>query len=179
MNIALVRHFKVQPAAGRKWLAPDQFRQWTADYDRAELEVAPLPDDGTRWDVCLCSDLSRAVRTASVIYPGTAIRTPHLREIELHPVMRSGVKLHLNLWLLLARMAWLVSHPSQEETKAKARERARLFVDVLERDYPNRNVLVVSHGAFMRLLAKELTSRGCKGEGFLVPRNGELYVYKR
>lgn len=35
------------------------------------------------------------------------------------------------------------------------------------------------HGAFMKLLDRELRRRGYKGKRMINPRNGQLYVYEK
>lgn len=41
------------------------------------------------------------------------------------------------------------------------------------------NILVVTHGAFMNVLTRELSHRGYKGKSLIRPRNGAIYIYEK
>lgn len=74
------------------------------------------------------------------------------------------------MWLLMGRLAWYFSHSSQVERRSETLDRAKQILDWIEERYRNRNVLVVSHGAFMKVLTQELSRRGYRGKGFVKPR---------
>ncbi|WP_019636556.1 histidine phosphatase family protein [Paenibacillus fonticola] len=90
-------------------------------------------------------------------------------------------KVHLNLWLLLGRFGWLLEHRSQEN-KQFTIERARTFLNMIEANKHKRShnqVLIVTHGAFMKVLRHELLHRGYIGDRFSTPRNGEIYIFEK
>jgi broad specificity phosphatase PhoE len=180
MKIGLVRHFKVIHQLDRNWMSSDQFNSWVEAYNNAEIEQADLNDSFSEWNVCISSDLSRAIQTAETIYPGPIIATNRLREIEVQSIHPLGnVKLHYYIWLLIGRLAWYFSHSSQVERRSETLDRAKEILDWIEERYRNRNVLVVSHGAFMKVLTQELSRRGYRGKGFVKPRNGAMYIFEK
>ncbi|RUS46225.1 histidine phosphatase family protein [Cohnella sp. AR92] len=177
--IGLIRHFKVLHKPQRRWMTGPQFTRWVEQYDQGAIRSVPLASSDIEWDVCYCSPLSRATRTAAFLFDGPLIVSDHLREIGIHAVSGARIRMPLTLWLGLARLAWLFSHRSQVEGKKNVRLRAERIIDEIERRYPSSNVLIVSHGAFMRVLDKALHSRGYSGRTDLPPRNGKLYLFRR
>jgi Fructose-2,6-bisphosphatase len=179
-KIGFVRHYEVMHKPVGKWMTAAQFNDWVEQYDKAELRTLKPDVGGIEWEVCFSSHLSRATRTADSIFKGKIILSEQLREIGIHAVSaRTRIKLPLSLWLILARLAWYVSHRSQEEGKVQTISRARRFIESIERDYGASNVLIVSHGAFIKVLAKELRLRGYKGKTGIIPKNGRLYAFMK
>ncbi|OPA73764.1 phosphoglycerate mutase [Paenibacillus selenitireducens] len=179
MKIGLVRHFKVTYTAQNSWMTADQFNQWVEAYNQSDVYPSANPNKGQAWDICISSDLLRAVATAEQIYQGPVVTTDQLREIKMNAVNQSNIKLHYNLWLLMGRVAWYFSHKSQAEGRMDTQLRAQQVINRIEDNYKDANVLVVSHGAFMKELTDELIRRGYRGKGFIKPENGKLYVYSR
>lgn len=180
MKIGLVRHFKVAFKTEHAWLTPDRFEAWINQYNTADVIPNEMDWDGTEWEICFSSDLIRAERTADLIFAGTAIRLPALREIWLEPMFRSRIKLHYNLWLLLSRVGWFFSHRSQAESRKHTEARAADVVSFLE-SLPQSNILVVTHGAFMNALGRELKRRGyeARTKMKMKPDNGVLYSFEQ
>jgi len=176
MKIGLVRHFPVQCKPEKKWMSSADFNHWVEQYDQAEVILADPPNDNTVWDLCVSSDLSRAVATAEHIYKGRIITTHRLREIGMRSVLQSNVKLPHIVWMILSRLAWLCSHSSQEETKQQTLSRVKEVIDWIEAENQS-NVLVICHGALMKVVHKELVQRDYKGKVEWKPQNGKLYVY--
>ena len=181
MKIGIVRHFKVAYQPGRKRMTVDQFNEWVEQYNKSNILPGNFDSSGHEWNVCLSSDLPRAVHTATQIYSGDIIYTEQLREVEISTTSRTGIKLHRYVWLGLGRIAWYVGHSSQSESRASTILRTNEVIELLERDYGSSNVLLVTHGAFMKVLTQQLSLRGYNGNGkrILHPRNGELYVYEK
>lgn len=180
MKIGLVRHFKVIHKLDWKWMTSDQFNAWVEAYNNAVIEQSDLDYDYSEWNVCISSDLPRAIQTAEMIYPGPIIATNRLREIEVQSIHSLGnLKLHYHMWLVMGRLAWYLSHRSQAERRSETRKRAGHIIDWIEVHYRDRNVLVVSHGAFMKVLTQELHNRNYRGQGFVQPRNGAMYIFEK
>ncbi|BFH68461.1 MAG: histidine phosphatase family protein [Paenibacillus dendritiformis] len=177
MNIGFVRHFKVASQPDNRWMTPEQFNQWVERYNHSDVHAGAFLDCDLKWDVCLSSDLYRAAKTAQLIYGGPVILTAQLREIGMSWPGSSQLRLHYYAWQMMARLAWYLSHPSQEESRRESVMRARQFIDHIEENYRQSNVLVVSHGAFMKCLIQELLRRGYKGKRPYKPKNGKLYTY--
>lgn len=179
MRIGIVRHFKVAHQPGRERISGEQFNAWVEEYNQSDIELGECSSPEQVWDVCLSSDLHRAVCTATQIYSGDIIYTMQLREIEIAATSRTGIRLHRSVWLGLGRIAWYWGHSSQPESRAITLLRTTNVIERLERDFGSSNVLLVTHGAFMKVLAQQLTRRGYNGKRIVHPRNGELYVYEQ
>lgn len=179
MRMGLVRHFKVlQEYRNFKWVSSYEFKEWQESYDTADIELGRPDAAKEKWDICFSSDLPRAVRTAEHIYKGEIIKTPLLREISVRPFSAKDIKLPFLIWTILARVAWFFSHKSQPEGRDSTKKRVKEFVSwALSFDKPK--ILVVSHGALMWVIRKELIKGGFKGKRFLNVPNGALYVYER
>jgi broad specificity phosphatase PhoE len=174
MRIGVIRHFKVNHKPKSEMMNSGQFNEWIEAYNYSGV----IPPDNINcdddWDICFSSNLKRAEVTAGLIYSGTIIKINNLREVEIKISKSTGIKLHYIIWLLINRIGWHFSRKSQDETNSRAKKCINL---VETSNY--QNVLLVSHGAFMRYLHKELRRRKYKGKMRLVPRNGELIVYTK
>lgn len=101
-----------------------------------------------------------------------------LREISMYPLFKKNMKLPFLLWAFLVRTAWLINHQSQQETKFDVEQRIHSVLDQIIQNQ-NDNILIVSHGAFMMMMSKELLRRGFKGKKITRPENGKLYIFEK
>nr|WP_251376991.1 histidine phosphatase family protein [Paenibacillus sp. YPG26] len=123
--------------------------------------------------------MTRAIHTAGTIHQGDIIITEELREIDIRPFFNRNLKLHLNMWLILGRVGWILRHRSQED-KILTMDRAKKIITMIEdRHEKNEKVLIVTHGAFMTVLRRELINRGYKGGSFTKPVNGKIYKFSK
>ena len=76
------------------------------------------------------------------------------------------------------RIAWLISHKSQLESISDLKKRINAVLDEILSGGDANNVLIVSHGALLIYMRKELLNRGFKGPKYKTPANGKLYVYE-
>ena len=178
MKIGLVRHFRVKMKypSRRKLISQNEVMDWFRKYDRSEIEEAKTDLQGIHWDKCYSSDLPRAAATARLIYKGPVLETEVLRELKLQPIFKKDVKLPFWLWPVIIRIAWYFNHKSQIKHKLESLERIRRFIDEML-THKSENILIVSHGAIMRYLRKELLKHGLKGPKFRMPLNGVLYIF--
>lgn len=178
MIIGLVRHYKVAYKPEYEWMTSKEFNQWVKNYDLSEIHIPNQSiTNHVQWDVCISSNLSRATKTSEIIFKGPIIKTDQLREIGMRSVIQTSIKLHYYVWQMIARLAWFFSHKSQEESRRQTRLRARNIVNEMIENHHESNVLVVSHGAFMKYLITELSRRGYTGKRSFTPRNGEIYTF--
>lgn len=185
MKLGQIRHFKVDIKPQRTWLTGEQFNQWVQEYELAPIQAPEHEIGGQRWTLCLCSDQERAVHTASYFEAERFVYTELLREISV-TALRLGrisrVRLPVSFWLMLRRLFWSVGHSSQPESKAAVLRRADKLIDSLlvddEASAQEGCVLIVSHGAFMKVLDRRLRRRGYEAERMLYPRNGQLFIYE-
>ncbi|AIQ52218.1 histidine phosphatase family protein [Paenibacillus sp. FSL R7-0331] len=181
MRIGLVRHFKVVHPPLRGWVTGGQFNRWATEYDEAGILPGDCKGYAHSWDYCISSDLSRAVHTARSIFSGDVKYSPELREIGVAAAYGSvsGFRLPSVCWMVLGRLLWLSGHASQPESRREASQRAKTVLDNMESMPEHTSVLLITHGAFMKLLEKELRRRAYTGQRMNHPRNGQLYVYEK
>ncbi|WP_309119594.1 histidine phosphatase family protein [Paenibacillus sp.] len=177
MIVGLVRHYPVDlPYPRKRLVSGDEAAAWFAAYDEAPIVPGRTDLRGIAWERCVSSDLPRAVRTAELLFPepGRIETRAELREIPL-PGLSGKLRLPFWWWAVWARLTWKLDRAAREEM-ASAERRVRAVLDeAMSR--PERSVLIVSHGALMYEMKKELAKRGFLGPRFAYPRNGELYVF--
>jgi len=178
MKIGLMRHCKVQAPKRRTFLTSDEFADWVSAYNDSEIVYHPLEKwSATAWDCCYASDMPRAIKSARYIYPDNIRISGLLKEINIAPVFQTRIKLPLALWLVLGRVGWLLEHSSQER-KPDTLVRARQIINEIESNVEeDAAVLVVTHGAFMTVLSRELIGKGYAGRRINRPRNSAIYTY--
>lgn len=129
------------------------------------------------WECCFSSDLPRAVYTAEQRASCPIVKLPLLREVPLVPFIKTSLKVPYPIWNMAGRLAWLGSCSSQPETRKQTIERAKKAVAFIEKE--GKSSLVVTHGFFLYVLAKELEKKGYTGPRKRRFRNGELSVYEK
>lgn len=175
MKIALVRHFKVDISWKSKMNTKD-FKKWVIDYNNNDVIIDTVDLNDINYDKCYVSPLKRAVKTAQSIYNGEIIKLEELREVELSPIIDTKLKLHYNFWAMSSRLAWILSHKSQKESKKETVDRGIKALDIIEKD-SSENILIVCHGFIMAVLSRELIKRGYKGNKINKVKNGEVFVF--
>ena len=176
MKVGLVRHFKVKQAYPTGRISAREVEHWCRRYDESDIEEGQTDLGGIAWSRCYSSDMPRAIRTAERIYGTDIHKMPELREIPA-PTFTTKWKLPLLGWALLIRMSWLFHAPTRHNIKdAKARINKALDEALARND---DNVLIVSHGALMKYLRKELRVRGFRGPNFGLAMNGKLYAFEK
>lgn len=97
------------------------------------------------FDVVLCSDLKRCLDTAEIALDGiecTFIKEPLLRERDLGNLAGTPIKGAV--------------YNDTVETEESMQERARMFIEMVKKEYPGKKVLAFSHGFFCRILQAEI-----------------------
>ena len=62
-----------------------EFLEWSEKYEHAGVIKTKVNMYGTKWDVCYCSDLQRAMTTAKEVYSGKMYIDKLLREVDNMP----------------------------------------------------------------------------------------------
>jgi broad specificity phosphatase PhoE len=178
MKIGLVRHFKVAHKNYKPYCYPKEFHSAMQEYDEADIIIGKTDLNGIDWEVCFSSSYKRAFETAQNIFNKEIIKTDLIREVPLLPFTLLKIKLPWFIWHIGARIAWSNNAKSQNETKQETNERMLLiYQKILETKC--QNILVVSHGFFMKCFSRFLTVNGYKGTIDLFPQNGHLYIFSK
>ncbi len=176
MRIGLVRHFEVD-CSHKCLLSAEEFQEWVGQYDRSPIRIANMPVEAYNWGKCYCSNLPRAIETAQYIYGGVISETALIREVPIMPVFRSNIKLPHAFWMIVGRIAWFLSHPSQPETIKQTKDKVERFIsDIIAES--EASVLIVTHGFLMIQIQKELNNMGFVGDSFKRARYGKTYIFQ-
>lgn len=176
MKVGLVRHFKVKKEYPIKaWLSTNEVMEWFKEYDTADIEAGETELGVTEWKQCFASDMPRAAKTAAAIYRGHVIHMEALREIPM-PIVKRNIKLPFFGWTLVLRGMWLFSRTARADIEAARQKIAYVLDTILQQE--EGDVLIVSHGALMMYMRKELLRRGFHGPAFGTPKNGKLYIFE-
>jgi phosphohistidine phosphatase SixA len=175
MKIGLIRHFKVDLKKSR-FMSSKEYNKYVSDYDISEVIPNEIVVD-KEWDRCYCSSLSRAVTTAKTVYDGELIITDKLVEIPSAAWRNIRFKIPYTVWTLLNRFAWIRNHVSQPEGRKTTLKRVNEILDTILKE-KDKNILIVSHAGTLYEVQKILIKKGFRGNYFLKPRNGKLYVFE-
>lgn len=178
MKVGLVRHFKVTRGYPKtKYISRNELLQWMEEYEASDVEPIHVDLGETKWSRCMASDIPRAIRTAHEIYPGETTITKELREVPFQPPFKRNIKLNGTLWYVLISIGVFLSHRSQPESRKDIIKRVKnVIAGVIA---TGENTLIVSHGAIMQYLRRELLKRGFKGPKIQISVNGMLYVFEK
>lgn len=177
MKLGLVRHYKVI-TNGKYFLTSKEFEQVMFNYD-----VAPVKENGLRinsddWDICYCSTLQRAITTADSICKKEIIKTDLLVEVPIKSFAKTNFSLPSFLWHFGSRIAWLFNSNTQPEGYRDTNQRIKNLICLVENS-DHKNILIVSHGFFMKILVKQLKKKGYNGFIDFAPKNGKLYTFNK
>ena len=134
---------------------------------RANRIMAPFIDvesrDGSRTQI-VTSDLRRSIESAKLFFPNieAAATDPLYREAELPAKLPlCGLAMRYAAAVVTARVLWMLGIHQQAESCAMAAARARRAAKALENRAMERGcVILVGHGFFNRLIARELKRAG-------------------
>lgn len=179
MRVGLVRHYKVKKEYPKNLFLPqDEIIQWQEEYDTADIEYGETDLCGIMWKRCFSSNLPRAVKTAKKIFSEEIQELKELREVRIYPVFKKNVRLPFILWSIIIRLAMLLSHKSQLETKKEIENRIKQVLDRILSE-SDEDVLIVTHGLLMMFIYRDLLRRGFSGTKINKPENGRLYVFEK
>ncbi|UOE96222.1 histidine phosphatase family protein [Alkalihalobacillus sp. LMS39] len=177
MKVGLLRHFKVERGYPNKFVSSEQLMEWVKEYDASDVIPTQLDLGNIDWKRCYSSDLARARKTATAAFSGEIVENKSLREIEIKPLFHSSIKLPLLVHMIFIRIAWLLGHSSQPESKKTVKHKINLLLDEILQS--EEDVLIVGHGGMMMFMSKELKRRGFTGPPIKRAKNGHLYIYDK
>lgn len=101
-----------------------------------------------------------------------------MKRTELREIPVTSFKIRLNLpflvWAMLVRLSWLTNKKQRKEIRIIKQGINQLIDEILAK---NEDTLIVSHGALMMFIAKELKKRGHNGPKLGNPQNGKVYIF--
>ena len=169
-EITLVRHGRSSYLLPTHRITAAEFRKWIADYNLAGIAADSLPPTeliGATRNVpyVACSDMPRAMASASLLSPGQApYALPQLREAG-GPVSGDWpVKLPLAAWDRISVFLWTIGLLTSDESVGAARLRAQEAAGKLVRLAEEFDrVLCIGHGMFNALVGQALLRLGWEG----------------
>jgi broad specificity phosphatase PhoE len=172
MEITLIRHGKSTLTKNDK-ITLDKYNNWVKGYDNAGVfKEDSYPSETlekiAKSNIVITSDLKRSIESAMLLNADfKSISDPLFRETELPTSLSriGGLKLNPTIWTVLLRCLWFTGFSSSCESFSEARIRAKKAAEVLvgyakEHKY----VVLVGHGFFNMLVAKELQKMKLKGK---------------
>ena len=166
-RIILVRHGHSAHTMSPGWIDAAGVARWREAYDAAGILDASVPPSdlvavAAQAECLMTSDLARAIASAERLAPSTRARvSPLLREMPLEIPGWVPARWPLFVWEVCIHLHWLVKERRGSIAEAAELQRAADAVALLDEvslDAPT--VVVVTHGAFRRLLARQLAATG-------------------
>jgi broad specificity phosphatase PhoE len=171
MEISLIRHGK-SLCIENKRIPCSEFKHWIGEYDfNGVFEEDSYPMETLekikKANVVITSDLKRSLESAKLLNSNLkTVSLPLFRETELPiPLRKWTLTLQPNIWAIILRCLWLIGYSRECESFANAKLRAEKASELLiEYAQKHTSVVLVGHGFFNMLIAKELQKKGWKGK---------------
>lgn len=188
MEIILIRHGKpaFQPL---ERVNSTEFAQWVQNYNASGLDSSSLPpmkikqDALTRY-VLVCSALTRSIESAQTLNADKIVLSDALFNEAGLPTLNgrglSWLTLSPRIWAVILRGLWLFGYANQTESFKEAQLRAAKAASQLQSlAQQHKNILLVGHGIFNRMLAKELSRMGWHGSKKLKSKHWSYATYHK
>lgn len=166
-RILLVRHGHSAHNGRAGWLDAAGILRWRDAYDAAGIlddsqPSAELVAEVASADRLVASDLPRAIASAERLIPGKAVDVlPLVREMYLDLPPWLIARWPLKVWEIAIFLHWTAREVRHGIAAPEEIQRAVAAVSALEeRSRESANIVVVTHGAFRRLLALRLIEQG-------------------
>lgn len=185
MEISLIRHGKSK-CIENNLMKCKEFKAWVEKYDWDgvfEENAYPLNTlkKITTANIVFTSNLKRSIESAWLLNPNlTATSDPLFRETELPAPSTKlwGLKLKPSIWALILRCLWFCGYSKDCESLSLAKNRAKMASELLvEYAQEHKTVVLVGHGFFNRLIAKELQNKGWKGKSKISSKHWNCTTY--
>ncbi|MET3194882.1 histidine phosphatase family protein [Bacillus sp. OAE603] len=170
MEISLVRHGK-SIWTENKAITSKEFKDWVLKYDLTgvfEEEIYPTETIKkiTTAKVIITSDLERSIKSAEFLKPNCVTYLDQLfreTEVPFPNINFLGLKLKPRVWAVILRCIWLVGYSRECESLSAAKIRAERASKILIKfAQEHNNIVLIGHGFFNILIAKELQKIGWK-----------------
>lgn len=154
--ITLIRHAKVNYEF-KKYYHYFEFDKACTEYDNSS--VLRGIEHRTIVNTVYVSSMTRTHDTSKLLFPNKIpIENKLFDEVPIQSFASLPFPLPTALWFGIGRLQWLFSSKRQPEGKDDTKIRVQKAVDILVAN--DEDVVLISHGLFMRLLVKELKKRG-------------------
>lgn len=172
MEISLIRHGKSLLTENEKLTCLD-FKKWVEKYDSYgvfEEQIYPPETIGkiTNAKMVVSSDLRRSIESAKLLNNQIKIiPNPLFREKELPTFSKKlwNIKMRPNQWAVILTLLWICGFTNDCESykfaKLRAKKASQQLIEYAEKYH---SVVLVGHGFFNMLIAKELRKKGWKGK---------------
>lgn len=170
MEISLIRHGKSKHIDNNK-MTCKEFQNWIEKYDSSGvIKEDSYPSETLEKiasaNLVITSDLIRSIESAKFLNSNkNAISEPLFRETELPNLLTNlcGLKLNPKIWAVILRCLWFSGYSRECESFRNAKDRAKIACNLLvEYAQEHSSVVLVGHGFFNILIAKELQILGWK-----------------
>lgn len=144
---------------------------------REELKRLSNIIDLNNIDLCLCSPLKRAKETAKIIIGTKKQIIYDDLLLERNFGIFEGQK--INMELISKEWDYKLNYKgSNIESITECLNRAKTFLDKISKEYPKKNLLIISHGSFIKALHFNIIGYN-EDTDFLSfnPQNATLYEY--
>ena len=170
MEITIIRHGRSTYVENNR-MKSSAFKSWIDNYDLAGVleEVDYPPVALTRIStarIVFSSHLSRSVESASLLNAEGTVSDSLFREAELPHINRDILKVKMppGLWAVSLRVIWLLGYSKGCESYRSTKRRALQAADkLIESAESHQTVVLVGHGFFNRMIARELRKKGWSG----------------
>ncbi|PIF04779.1 MAG: histidine phosphatase family protein [Arcobacter sp.] len=171
-NIHILRHFKVKDDTKIK-LNSFEFNQWVSLYDTFPLDYVDI--EIPKVNKVYVSSQKRAIESANYLKLDFN-KSDLLREVEAKSFINTNLKFPKNFWLFIDRFLWFFNLKKSGENRKDTYKRVYKFVDIIKYE---ENILIVSHGLFLKILTKELEKLGYKGNKDWGIKNAKIYHFRK
>lgn len=187
MEISLIRHGRSQLTENDQ-ITFEKFKNWVEKYDfNGVFEESIYPvltlEKVAAAKVVVTSDLKRSIVSARLLKPKTKIISdPIFRETELpvKPGILFKVKLKPNTWAVILRLLWFSGYSNECESLSQAKLRAKKAAQqLIGYATEHKSIVLVGHGFFNMLIAKELKRMGWKGKRKAGAKHWNCTTYSR
>lgn len=172
MEISFIRHGKSKHVDNKR-ITCKEFKWWVEKYDYSSVfEQKTYPLETIKKiasaQVVVTSNLKRSIESAKLLDSNMElISKPAFDEIKLpQPAINIQIlRLKPNTWAVILRSLWFMGYSHGCESLSKEKSRAKIAADILIKyAQEHTSVVLVGHGFFNRLIAKELKRRNWKSD---------------
>jgi broad specificity phosphatase PhoE len=162
------------------------FRRWIKDYNASTLRAKSLPPDrlstyARQSEMLVCSKQARSLDSARALDAARPlIFDAAFNEAGIPSANWTTLKLSPSWWAVVFRVLWLFGYHQNCESFTEAKQRAVLAAQRLEAlAREHGRVLLLGHGVFNRMIARQLKNSGWSGPASPSNRHWGMAIYHK